>query len=68
MLALFGAHHILHVSRIRVNKGLLEECDKDECMDVNETAATTSILKENCKAFCPVSRIRSVTAKSGPPK
>jgi hypothetical protein len=47
------------------NKGLLEECDKEENIAVTG-AATTSGLKEDCKTFCPVSRIRPVTAKPAP--
>jgi hypothetical protein len=44
------------------NKGLLEECDKEKNVAVTG-AATTSCLKEDCKTFCSMSRIRPVTAK-----
>jgi hypothetical protein len=55
LLALLGAHHILHVSRIRVNAqyiyyisniGFLEEREEDEYVEVTGAAAThTSCLK-----------------------
>jgi len=44
------------------NKCLLEECDKEENVAVTG-AAVTSCLKEDCKTFCPMSRIREVTAR-----
>jgi len=47
------------------NKGLLEECDKEENVAVNG-AVVTSCLKEDCKMFCPMSRIRPVTARPAP--
>ena len=44
------------------NKGLLEECDKEENVAVTG-AAVTSCLKEDSKTFRPMSRIRQVTAR-----
>jgi hypothetical protein len=38
-------------------------CDKEENVAVTGAAAAASCLKEDCKTFCPKSRIRPVTAK-----
>jgi len=47
------------------NNGLLEECDKEENVAVTGTAATF-LWKEDCKTFCPLSRIRPVTDRTVP--
>ena len=46
-------------------KGLLEECDKEENLEVIGVAST-SCLKEDCNTFCPMSRILPVTARAAP--
>jgi len=47
------------------NKGLLEECGKEENLAVTG-AATAFCFKKDCKTFCPMSRIRPVTARPAP--
>ena len=44
------------------NKGLLEDCDKEEYVAVTG-AATASVWKEDSKTICPMLRIRPVTAR-----
>jgi len=35
-------------------------------MDVNGAAANSTVWKENCKTFCPLSRFHSVTVSRCP--
>ena len=46
------------------NKGLFEEWDKEK-VEVT-VAAITSCSKEDRRTFCPMSRIRPVTARPAP--
>jgi hypothetical protein len=60
---IINAYYNYYISNI----GLLEECDKEEKVEVTGAAAaaatTTSVFKKHCKTFCPLSRIRPVTAR-----
>jgi hypothetical protein len=47
------------------NKDLVEECDNEENLAVTG-AATIAAWKEDCKKFCPMSRIRPATARPAP--
>jgi hypothetical protein len=47
------------------NKGLHEDWNKEENVEVIE-AATIHCLKKYCKKFCPMLRIRPVTARPAP--
>jgi hypothetical protein len=47
------------------NKGLLEECDKEENVAVT-VLLLLPVKKESCKTFCPKSGIRPVTARPAP--
>ena len=47
------------------NKGLLEECCKEENVDVTGSA-TVFVGKKDCKILCPKSRVRPVTARPAP--
>ena len=44
---------------------LLEECSKEENLQVTGAAAT-SCCKEDCKTSCPASHFRPVTARPAP--
>jgi len=44
------------------NEGLFEESDKEDNVEVIGAAATP-FLKNDCKTFCPISRIRPVTVR-----
>ena len=45
------------------NKGLLEECDKEENLAVAGDCYCFLFQKKVCKTFCPVLRIVPVTAR-----
>jgi len=47
------------------NKSLLEECNKEENLEVTGAAAT-SCCKEDYKMSCPISHFRSVTVRPSP--
>jgi hypothetical protein len=47
------------------NRGFLKDCDKEENLEVSG-AASTSVWKEDCKYFCPMSRIRPVIGRPAP--
>jgi hypothetical protein len=46
LLALLGAHHILHVSRIRVNEELRNHCTRQKS-DIHTQFCRTTLFKNN---------------------
>jgi hypothetical protein len=66
-IAILLTHIIITLIHTNIsNKGLLEECDKEENLEVTGAAATTSCLKRTPQNVFPKSCIRPVTARPAP--